>query len=174
MDSHPSKIQIPWGTPFNKFMPYIGYFLLALGALLILSKNLPIGIAMFCLATIPAFMREGVVISPSLNKVRSYWSMLGIKFGEWQSLSKYKYLVILRSQTKYDSTGSVRIPLPEMSRTEITYDIYLMSANHLKRIMLTSFTDQKDALEMVRNLSEDLDLEFVKYNPGKLVHEKRH
>ncbi|MFK7921693.1 MAG: hypothetical protein AB8H47_07030 [Bacteroidia bacterium] len=174
MNSHSSNIHIPWGTPFNRVMPYVGYLLLALGIFIFLTDKQTLGVAIFCLALIPAFLQEGIIVSPSLNQVKSYWGILGLKFGKWQSLTKYKYLVILRSQTKYASTGGVRVPLPEMSRTEVSYDLYIMSANHLKRIMLTTFTDQKDALEMVRDLSEDLNLEFVKYNPGQIVHQKRH
>lgn len=155
-------------------MPYVGYLLIGLGIFVFITESTVLGIGVTGLGCIPAFLREGIIVSPPLNQVKSYWGVFGLKFGKWQSLSKYKYLVILRSQTKYSSTGGVRVPLPEMSRTEVSYDLYIMSANHLKRIMLTTFTDQKDALEMARDLSEDLSLEFVKYNPGKIVHLKRH
>ena len=131
MDSHSSNIQIPWGTPFSKIMPYVGYFLLALGVFVYFTSNKALGIGMFCLALIPAFLREGIIVSPSLNQVKSYWSMLGVKFGKWQSLAKYKYLVILRSQTKYSSTGSVR-KRSLMSRHSICRRCVLARSQSLK------------------------------------------
>lgn len=103
-------------------------------------------------------------------RIKSYWGFLGLRLGAWKSMSKYKYLIVLQSDESF-SDDDFTIMATTKDK-EIHYELYLMSDNHLSRIMLSDFKDQKDAFDAAKKISDDLGLEFVKYNPGQLVHQK--
>ncbi|MEL6592643.1 MAG: hypothetical protein AAFQ87_01940 [Bacteroidota bacterium] len=167
-------IHFSWGSPFHQIIPWIGYFFLLFGGYILLMHQNSTGWLALLMGFVLGVLREGVSLDPANGQFRSYWSALGIKMGSWKPLDKYPYLVLLRSKTKFSSGPLVRgVPLPDTSFSQVTFDLYLMSRNHLKRELITISTDQEKAKEMARDLAEDLGVEFVAYNPGQIVHQKR-
>ncbi len=167
------NIHISWGSIFPSIVPWlaIGGFIYGI---YVLQTSWFLGAFMTVSSFLMIALREGVIIDPRQQRLKSYWGLLGLKFGEWKSIEKYPYLVVLRSEGKYDEDEFTEISSGISGQKVIHFDLYLMSANHLRRIMISSYEQKQEALEAARILSEDLGLEFVKYNPGQTVHQKRY
>lgn len=169
------QIQLSWGPIFSAAAPWGGSLLLIFGIYTIYDGLWLIGGMISLFAFLLAVLREGILIDPHRKMVKTYWGLLGLRFGKWESSEKYKYLVLLRAESKQTDEYSDENAAMYLSSDKIVeYHLFLMTANHLRRMMLTSFDLRRDALEAARDLSEDLGVEFVKYNPGQIVHQKRY
>lgn len=168
------QIRLSWGPTFTAAAPWAGALLLIFGIYTIYDGLWLIGGIISVFAFLFAVLNDGVLIDPQNKRIKTYWGLLGLRFGEWKSMEKYKYLVLLRAESKIsDEYGDDDFSVSSSEKV-VEYHLFLVSANHLKRTLLASFDFRRDALEAARDLSDDLKLDFVKYNPGQIVHQKRH
>lgn len=165
-------IHIPWGSFFPPIVPWVATVVCAFGAYCVYSGLWFVGGFITVFSFLAMALREGIIIDPGQKRLRSYWSLLGLQFGDWKPIDKHQYLVVLQSEANFSEDDFTVMAM--FKDKVIHYDLYLMSANHLSRIMLSTFKEQKEALEAARDMSDELGLEFVKYNPGQTVHQKRY
>lgn len=166
-----NKLLLPLGSPFHIAGVFLGILLIGVGILLWLALG-PGGGIILAIGLVLAFWKMGVQIDPVKKQIRRYDGFLGIRIGKWESLDKYPYLSVLRKKKRH--TMMEELTIAELEYDSVEFEVYLLSRNHLRRIMVYTNQVHKKSLEKVRDLSTELDLPFVKYNPGKLTHQLRY
>lgn len=156
-------LHFPSGGRFHLLSLYVGYFLLA-AAVFFGWRGEDIYYFLLFGGMVLSIWKVGVRINPVDKKVQKYDRIFGIPLGKWVPLASFPYLGLLRKKT---GKGMEENPA-------VTYEVYLLSRNHLKRFFICKIQGHPQALETVRNLSDQLDIPFVPYNPGKLDHQARY
>lgn len=105
----------------------------------------------------------GTEISLSNNYVRAYTRSFGIKRGKWVPTVLLPDMTVLKMGK---AMGMNQVFGPGEVKIESTvYEVYLLSANHRKRILLKETTDGKEAFIVAQELSEKMGKNLVAFNP---------
>lgn len=122
----------------------------------------------FFIGIIVLFTHDYVQIDLNQNKVRACYSFLGIRMGDWKKLDHYPYLFILTENTSFFNWD--RIKALFRPADTLVYDLYLGSADHLRKIRIFSTKDQQELQAHIKKLEKVLEKSYVKYNPGRRDH----
>ena len=105
----------------------------------------------------------GTQVSIDNNQVREYHSRFFLKTGKWYDLKLFPDITILkisRSMTVTDRLGASHATF-DTSKNEV----YLLSANHRKKILLKICNSYADAEKNANELAKLLDKKIVQFNP---------
>ncbi len=161
-------IQIDHGFAFTGGPRAGSYVGLVGGVILLLFSgvwaSMGIGLVLILGALYILTTRSGIKINKELKTYQAYASYYGIVVGEWKSLEKFTDIAILkgRMSSSMVSRGNARI-----SAIETVYKVYLLTQSHRSRLFIRSFEAAHPAEELMKDLSQDLGLEKVTYNPKK-------
>ncbi len=145
---------------FPKPTIYAGYILITLGSFYMLFQVL--AILMVAIGVFVSFSYNGIEIKPSEKSFRSYSRIFGLKFGKWEPLEQFKSLSILRREDAYRAYSYAMSSFESKSEY---FGIFLLSANHRKKMEVQKHGNKTDALAAAKKLSQDLQLDLVKYQP---------
>lgn len=129
-----------------------------------------IGPIVALIAGVAAFGKSGVVINVEVKKYKEYLRCYGIEFGKWNDLSPFVALAVLklsRTHTVHSRTNRT------MTNTDTTFDICLLNNNHHKKIPVKRCNSIEEANIAIKELSEQLGIEAVKYNPVRTARTRR-
>ncbi|MCB9222883.1 MAG: hypothetical protein H6582_01795 [Crocinitomicaceae bacterium] len=166
ISDHTADITYNNGFSFS-FMPRIlAVIFLLMGITMLLSGG--IGYYMGSVATFVSLFAltstHGVDVCLSSKYVREYHKrFFFFKTGKWKSTYTYPDICVLKlgkSSTISDLTGGVTTTL-DASMNEV----FLMSANHRKRIFVKTCKSLKEAVEIAEFLAEKLDKKVAPFNP---------
>ena len=145
---------------FPKPTIYAGYILIALGLFYMLFQVL--AILMVLIGVFVSFSYNGIQIDTKNGRYLSYSRIFGLKFGKWQELNKFSGLSVLRREDAYRAYSYAMSSFE--NKTEY-YGIFLLSANHRQKMEVQKHGNKSDALVAAKKLSQDLQIEVVKYEP---------
>lgn len=106
----------------------------------------------------------GTEISMSNNYIRVYSTSFGIKKGKWQSTALLPDICILKmgksvSVNHIFGAGAVTL------EGDAVYEVYVLTVNHRKRLLLCETSSAKEAGEKARFLAEKMQKNFTTFNP---------
>jgi len=109
------------------------------------------------------FAQNGLCLDPQKNQYQSYTKFLGLKMGKWQSLEEYADLCILK--TKQSTKAYSRAMVESETSSEVFYDIYLVSKNHRKKLLIKRSSLFDQAKIEAELLAQALERPLVAYQP---------
>lgn len=150
-----------FGTPIRYAMGgilFLCFFLILSG-----GNGLIVGPILAIMASYILTSTYGTEVSLENKYVRNYTSSYGIKKGKWKSTLMLPDISILKmgnsvAFNQIYGPGSVRLD-------DHVYEIYLLSANHRKRILLKTCASGKNAFIAAEELSLKLEKNLVPFNP---------
>lgn len=107
--------------------------------------------------------RYGTQVCYSTGYIREYHEYFGIKTGKWVSTVMLPDICILKigkSKTHSDITGAVSTTL-DASKNEV----YLMSSNHRKRMLICVCKSLEEAAKVSETLAQNLGKNLAQFNP---------
>jgi hypothetical protein len=149
-----------FGNLFPPNMRYLGFGLLMLS---VVTATEIVGAAVI-VAYIGAWMsfrKSGVQVKPRLKLRREYTGFL-FKTGKWKSYDNYPDLAFMRSREGFRAYSRGMV---ELDDSEQVFDIYLLSQDYRKRLVLMRCTDQKTAEEKGKGMAMSLGLNWTRYKP---------
>lgn len=121
------------------------------------------GIVAFGGALFTTTSAYGTDICFRTNYVREYHRIFGIKTGKWVTTHLMPDICILKismTRTRSDLTGMASTAM-DVSANEV----FIMSANHRKRIFVKKCKNLKEAVEVGEFLSEKMNKKLVPFKP---------
>lgn len=105
----------------------------------------------------------GTDVSLSNNYVRVYSSSYGIKRGKWVPTVLMPDITVLKMGK---SVGMNQIFGPgEVKLEKAVYEVYVLTANHRKRLLLCETESGKTAFETAKMLADKMEKNLVQFNP---------
>lgn len=106
----------------------------------------------------------GTEISLSNNYIRVYSTSFGVKKGKWQSTVLLTDICILKmgksvSVNHIFGAGAVTL------EGDAVYEVYILTANHRKRLLLFETSSAKEAAEKAQFLAEKMQKNLTTFNP---------
>lgn len=178
--NHSADITVKNGFSFSSITRTLGVCLLVLSLLAISSGGggLIIGSVIFLASLFAITSTHGVEISLSTNYIREYSSAFGIKSGKWQSTLLLPDICILTigktvtmpggSMAMGTMVGASNIEL-DATKTEV----YLMSANHRKRVLIKICKSKREADSFAQELAQKMNKRLAVFNPQISEQSKR-
>lgn len=120
---------------------------------------------LLAIAALLLFSVEGIQLDTEKKRFRYYLHILFLKIGIWKSWESYTDLILLRSKTRSSVMTDLGYVI-ESANTAV-YEIYMASPNHFELILLKKVLSRHDAEHDVDQLSAQMDLPWVQYNPGR-------
>lgn len=115
------------------------------------------------LSVLPFTKRAGVEISPTGMQFRRYKGYFGFRIGQWKNIPPTSALVILTMSGKKSFLTGRGGSVQEISGH--FYELYIMDANHHKRVFLQVFKEAKAAEKVTKQLSAALQLPIEEFDP---------
>ncbi len=142
-------------------MVFAGYIIFVVGVLSLLLMQFA-GILVVAMGAFLAFSKNGVLIDKPNSRFKEYANYFGVKFGEWQSLTAFPEIGVLSGARGYTalSLGNVR-----MTDTEKSFDVYLLSEGHLKKVCIGHFESPDEARAQCALLADRFGLNQAVYSP---------
>jgi len=134
---------------FAFFMGGGGYFI---GATIIMAS-------LFALTA-----KHGTEISFSNNYIREYSWSFGFKTGKWIPTIMLPDITVMKLGKKAGIVG-IRTGGITMERDVSVNEVYLLSANHRKRILVKVCQSQKEGVEFAKEIAQKMGKNFVAFNP---------
>lgn len=142
---------------------YLGYLLLIIGFVNIISLDFFTGIADLITGVALSFSYMGIQIDVKNHLYRNYISFFGLPIGTWKSLDIYTNTAVLRSLVKYTSYYRGVIPL---NTRETYYEVYLLNESHREKLLVERLTNKEQAIVKAKSLANTLKIEYSQtYNP---------
>jgi len=162
-------IEYNLGNPNSPKFNLFGYTLLIIG--LIFSglayfdlDALGIGVVGIVFGGVVVTSRDGVIIDTAKRQLKEYTNLYGYKYGEWESLGNYVSVSVMVShrvwKLKYLSTKYSDV-------TPREYVVCLLGKSHVKIQNLKRFDNQKKAMNFAQQVSSQLNLPIVSYQPQR-------
>lgn len=150
----------------NAFPPagrFVGYTLMTIALLVTIPTK---GIGLILIGAVGGFLTytfKGVEFNQQTNSFRQYSSIFGIKtYNPWFTFEAYPDITIFNSK----ETGRVYSRSMHYHQSEDSfYKLYLLSSNHLKKIMIKKCKSKEEAKQLVEQLKQEFQLNYTKYNP---------
>lgn len=139
-----------------------GYFILAISIFFFVNAYWLAGGILLILSVIMAFSRQGLQFDKANHRVRRYSSVFFICTGTWLMVEDYPDMAVLKR------TIRVRRGIGHAlgtSSVERYFDIYLLSANHLKRVAIIRKETKEQADTEAQYLSRELGVNYTFFNP---------
>lgn len=150
-----------FGKVFPPAIVYGSYLIFALGIYSTLFNFF--GLLFVLLGAFGAFARNGMLLNPEKDSYKSYTWFLGLKLGSWQSMEGYSDLSILKS--KQSTKAYSRAMIETETSNEEFYDIYLLSKNHRKKLLIKRSSLYDQAKIEAELLAQALNRPLVPYQP---------
>lgn len=142
---------------------YLGYLLLIIGFVNIISLDFFTGVADLIIGVALSFSYMGIQIDVKNHLYRNYISLFGLPIGTWETLDVYSNTAVLRSLVKYTSYYKAVIPLHSR---QTYYEVYLLDKTHRKKLLVERLTDKEQAIHKAKLLAKTLQIEYsASYNP---------
>lgn len=172
ISNHKAELSISNGMSFDSRIMVAAVIgvLLALAMLLSGGPGYLFGPALLFGSSFVFTSSYGTDISLTTNYAREYNKRFGFKTGKWLPMAAYSDIVILkigRSQKTSDFTGAVSTKI-DVSKNEV----YLMTHDHRKRLLLKVCNSYEDAIKFSEEISNKLDKKVAVFNP-KLTQKTR-
>jgi len=114
-----------------------------------------------------ALTYTGVKIDPHKKKLKEFSRFYGfIEFGDWKSISKYRFLTILRSRKRTRYT--TRYGAEFSTGMHHSFQLVLLGENHRRKLVLLDCDTMDEAKMFLNILKEKLNLPYAKYNPKRI------
>jgi hypothetical protein len=146
---------------FPKGLARLGYILLGVGILFVIGGSFIGGAILAGIGGFFSLSFSGIKIDFANKEAKHYTALYGYKMGSWVSLKSYPFIGILRSKSGIRANSFVS----QMSYSEITFDVYLLSKSHRDRFLLRSVADELSAKISAKELGLKLGVEYANYNP---------
>jgi hypothetical protein len=146
---------------FPKGLARLGYILVGLSILLLCIGWFISGVILAGIGGFFCFSFSGILIDYANKEAKHYTSLYGYKKGIWVSLKNYPFIGILRSKSSIRANSFVS----QMSYSEISFDIYLLSKSHRDRFLLKTLTDEITAKVEAKEFALRLGVDYANYNP---------
>lgn len=108
--------------------------------------------------------KHGTEISYSNNYIREYSVSFGFKTGKWIPTIMLPDITVLKLGKKA-GVASFRTGGIALERDASVNEVYLLSANHRKRILVKVCQSQKEGVEFAKELAQKMGKNFVAFNP---------
>jgi len=149
------------GFSFAKPILFVGFILLVSGIIAIYNYLwlgfIPIFFGIFLTCS------HGTQLNLKDRTYRDFGQYAFIKNGKWKSISRYTCIVITNAQFghKFSSWYGGN----ETKRTEVMFQVCLMTPDHRKKHVVQKFNSEKKAIEYANKLETLLRLDLVAFNP---------
>lgn len=150
------------GNFFPPAVKSIGYVFMLIGILLLFVSPI-IGLVMALAGTIVAFLKSGVQIDKTSNRVRDYSGLFNFKTGSWETMDGFSDIAVLRK--RISTTAFSRANRPATTSDEVVFDICLMDNSHRRKRVIERLTDMDAASTRASQLGEMLQFNYGPYNP---------
>jgi hypothetical protein len=111
------------------------------------------GIVFLALAILLLLVETGISVDKKNGRVRKYFSLFSIRFGEWVYLSRYEKIILESSKETLNHMGTMHSP---SSTSSLTYEIMLK--NNTNSFELYEFTEYEVAKRMFEELAQHVNL----------------
>jgi hypothetical protein len=161
-----ADISIDNGFSFGPATRIVAVALIIFGVLALLSggPGFFLGPLVLLAALFAVTSKHGVEISFSNNYMREYGQALGIKTGKWMSTITLPDIAVLRLAKRQGvvnpATGGMA-----MDRDVSANEVYILSANHRKKVLLKVCKSKNEAEEFAKMLAGKMGKNFVPFNP---------
>lgn len=108
--------------------------------------------------------RQGVQISYQGAYLKEYNSVFGLRNGKWISTHGLPDICVLKLGMK-QTLGQYYSGTPTLERDVSINEVYLMSANHRKRILVKKCKNKAEAVKFAEGLAAKMKKNFVPFNP---------
>jgi len=161
-----ADISISNGFSFGPATRFLAGILAAFGLLAVLTggPGLFVGPVICLMSFFALTSKFGTEISLSNNYIREYGSVFGIKSGKWESSLLLPDLCVLKigkTQSVANSrTGGLGTDM-DVSKNEV----YFLSANHRKKILIKVCNSKAEALNFAQDLAQKMGKNLAEFNP---------
>lgn len=147
------------GKSFPKPMRFMGCILIPVGIFFTFLTPI-VGVIILLLTGFVCFSSTGTKIDFGKKKFMVYNRFFGIKFGKWNSLEGYPYVVIRSESTGYFANSSYFNSMKNVE--EVTF-IYLADEQHQPKVRLRQVIDTEKGENELEEYAEALNLRMIKY-----------
>ena len=162
-------IEYNLGNPNSPKFNLFGYTLLIIGLIFFGLAYfdldaLGIGVVGVVFGGVVVTSRDGVIIDTAKRQLKGYTSLYGYKYGEWEPLDNYVSVSVLVShrvwKLKYLSSKYSDV-------TPREFVVSLLGQSHAKAQNLRRFDKQQEAMSFAQEVSNQLSLSIVRYQPQR-------
>ena len=158
-------IVIKNGFSFGPVTRLVSGVLIVFGALAIISGGGGYFLGpIICLAALFA-SSYGAEISLSNNYIREYTSTFGFKTGKWVSTIGLPDIAVMKLG-KTRGVANIRTGGTAFEVDASANEVYLLSANHRKRVLVKVCQSRSDGVEFATQLAKQMGKNFVPFNPS--------
>ncbi|MBI3133233.1 MAG: hypothetical protein HYZ14_01025 [Bacteroidetes bacterium] len=161
-----ADIRISNGFSFGPATRLVAGVMVVLGAFALLSGGAGffLGPIILLAALFALTSKFGTEISLSNNYIKEYSVAFGIRSGKWQSTLMLPDLCVI----KLGKTRGVANTYTGGIGTEVDAsknEVYLLSANHRKKVLMKVCNSKKEAENFARDLAQKMGKNYVPFNP---------
>jgi len=151
---------------------FVGYIFIIIGFVLGLLTLNPLALLILGgVGSYFVFSYYGFQINDNQTEFREYFGLFGFKKGKWQPLSEMPYITVFYI-TQAETTGAGR-SMQETTLTEKVYKVFLLNETHRQRALIKITPNENEAKQIVHDLTTNLPLTHVKYQPKTRTNSKR-
>ena len=126
--------------------------------------------AIVLLAGIPfLFASSWIAIDPNTRRLREYWTLLGLEFGEWKGFPPLKSISVVRVK----STKTVASRGSQTTMSDYMYKVRLVAAEGRQGWDVVTESEKKKAFVKAAGLAELLSLEVVDFTEPRAASTRR-
>jgi hypothetical protein len=149
---------------------FIGYLFIIIGIAYPLFFGTYGALIFVLIGVFLTFSFYGVLFNRDQNTFKQYASYFGIKTGDWKKLESMPDIALLQSN---ESTTTYSSSLMSYDKKDHFFKVFLLSKNHRIKILVKKTHDRDAAKEVIEELKELFDLNYVKYDPIKIKKQNR-
>lgn len=156
-------IRHSFGNPFNRIMILAAYLLIPVFFISVWAGSFLAAIAFAIISAYILLVRKGIAFNPSTKTYKNYIALLDYEKGEELSYAAFLDLAILRKRivTQALSRGNAVSTIDDQWQ----YRLYLLDAQHRKRILVKTVLDEETAKKEAVEWAEKLGVNYARYQP---------
>ena len=154
-------MQFSFGYLHPPQMRFAGYIVIAVGFGAVVTGRL-LGLLALVFGYWLTFRSSGTEIDILTRRYRPFTRSFGVKKGKWQSYASYPDLAVLRGKEGFTAYSRGMV---ELNMAETVYDIYLLSEDHRRKLILNRCSSTQTAEDEGKELAEQMGLSWTSYNP---------
>lgn len=113
--------------------------------------------------------KNGTQVCLSNGYIREYSAVLGLKTGKWQTTAALPDITVMKLGKKRETAGFIPglpgMPTVGMEMDASVNEVYLLSADHRKRVLLKVCNSAKEGFEFAKDLALKMGKNVVEFNP---------
>ena len=114
---------------------------------------------------------SGVMLDPKTRKIKVYTSILFLKAGRWESLDEFKDVIVLRKKRVF-GFGTHGDHGATTHTSQVDFEVYFADKNHFDKVLICRRRDKEKAYQEAREIADEMNCEFVSFNPGRRFQRK--